>query len=148
MQENINKVALAMKKYYDNNPEKMQHFARVYTLAKTIGELEKIPKESLELLELSSIVHEIDKNEEIESIKLLLIDCGIDDSTAKKVCHIVENKSDYEHIGGLEHQILIEADFIVHIKEENLEKDKIVEIGNKYFFTNYGRAFLKKAYNI
>lgn len=147
MKEKINRVALATKEYFKGDEIKAQHFARVYTLSKTIGELEKLPIPVLETLVLSSIVHEI-YEDDIEKVKELLVSCDIDNDSINRVCFIVEHKNDYEHITGLDHQILVEADFIVHIKEENMPEEKIIEIGNKYFFTNYGRAFLKKAFGI
>lgn len=148
MTESVNKVALAMKNHFQGDIEKIQHFTRVYTLGKTIGELEKLPELTQEYLELACLVHEIEAEDKIPAIKEILLQNGVDDDTAIRICHIVENKDNYEHITGLDHQILIEADFIVHIKEENYSRDKIIKIGEKYFITNYGKAFLKKAFNI
>ena len=41
----VNRVALRMKAYHHGDAEKVQHFVRVYTLAKSIGELEKLSDE-------------------------------------------------------------------------------------------------------
>ena len=145
MQSEISSVALDMKKYYKGDIDNIQHVVRVYTLSKTIGELEKLPEETQLYLELASILHEIDSMEDIHEI---LKNNRIDEDIKERVCYIIENKKNYDHVTGLDQQILIEADFIVHIKEDNLPSEKIIEIGNKYFFTNYGKAFLKKAFKI
>ena len=145
MQREINDVALEMKRYYKGDINNIQHVVRVYTLSKTIGELEKLPEETQMYLELASILHEIENMNDIEEI---LKRNGIDEDIKDRVRYIIENRKNYDHVTGLDQQILIEADFIVHIKEENLPSEKIIEIANKYFFTNYGKAFLKKAFHI
>lgn len=145
MQEKINQIALKMKEHFNGNQEKVQHNVRVYTISKTIGELEKLPPELQTSLEIISLVHEI---EQIEEIDKMLREIELEDKYIERVIYIMKNRKDYKHICGLDHQILTEADFIVHMKEDNLEQDEIVKIGNKYFFTNYGRGFLKKAFKI
>lgn len=145
MLNTVNEAALKMKSYFNGDLKKIQHTVRVYTLSKTIGELEKLPEETQEYLEIASLFHEIKNMDELSSI---LSELNIEDDCAERVLYIIQNKNDYDHITGLDHQILIEADFIVHIKDDDLPTEEIIKIGNKYFFTNYGRAFLKRAFNV
>lgn len=147
-QNNINSVAKAMKAQYGGDEKRVTRFVRVYTLSKTIGELEKLPDEFQETLELSALVSDIDGDNKIPRIKEILRSCAVDDEKAIRVCHIVENKHDYDHISGLDHQILLEAEMIVKFKENATPEDEIVRIANERFITNYGKLFLKKAFGV
>ncbi len=144
----INRVALKMKEHFHGDLPKIKHFVRVYTLAKTIGELEKLPEEEQENLELAAVVHDIDGDERIPTLREILDSCGVEPDTAMRVCQIVENKDNYEHIASLDHQIFTEALMIVRFKEESTPADEIVRIAEKRFITNYGKIFLKRAFDV
>ena len=150
MTQNVNTVAKAMKEYYSCNEQKIRHFVSVYTLAKTIGELEKLPSETQEYLEIAALVCDIDEREQVEQTKAreLLKLQGIDYEVVERVCYIVEHFFDYDHITGLDHQILLEAHMIVDFKEKGLSRAVIIEQSNSRFMTNYGKAFLKKAFGV
>ena len=150
MTQNVNLVAKAMKDYYGADEQKIRHFVSVYTLAKTIGELEKLPSETQEFLEIAALLCDIDDenctpyDKAREIIKLQEIYYDIFD----RVCFIVEHFTDFDHITGLDHQILLEAHMIVDFKEKGLSRAEIIELSNARFMTNYGRAFLKKAFGV
>lgn len=148
MNGNINDVALKMKEHLGADPERVQHFVRVYTLARTIGELERLPEVEQRTLELSAIVRTVSGDDRIAVVKEMLLSSGYSDDTAMRVCHIVEHHDDYDHISGLDHQILVEAEYIVLFKERSTPVSEILRIAEQRFFTNYGRAFLKKAFGI
>lgn len=148
MNKSVNDVALKMKNHFGSDSEKIQHFVRVYTIAKSIGELEKLPEITQEYLELAALMHEIEGEDKVQTAKEILISCDVDDDTALRVCHIIENLHCYDRITGLDHQILIEADMIVTFKESGTKTEEIIRIANERFITNYGKAFLKKAFNI
>lgn len=148
MSQSINNVALQMKKRLHGDERRVTHFVRVYTLAKTIGELEKLPKADQTTLELSAIVSTIPAEDRVTAVKEMLLSSGFDDATAMRVCYIVEHRRDYEHISGLDHQILIEAEYIVRFKERSTPESEILRVAEERFITNYGKAFLKKAFQI
>lgn len=150
MTQSVNLVAKAMKDYYGADEQKIRHFVSVYTLAKTIGELEKLPTQTQEFLEICALVCDIDSNDctPCEKARELLNTQELDFDIVDRVCFIVEHFSDYDHITGLDHQILLEAHMIVDFKEKGLSRAEIVELSNARFMTNYGRAFLKKAFGV
>ncbi len=150
MTQNVNLIAKAMKDYYSNDEQKVQHFVRVYTLAKTIGELEKLPEQTQEYLELAALVCDIDDNssQSTSLVRDILTAQHLEFDIVDRVCYIVEHFSDFEHITGLDHQILLEAHMIVDFKEKNTSRNDIVKYANSYFMTNYGRAFLKRAFGV
>lgn len=150
MTQNVNLVAKAMKEHYGAQQDKIRHFVSVYTLAKTIGELEKLPQETQEYLEIAALVCDIDELNSPQQTKAreLLNKQDIDFDIVDRVCYIVEHFSDFDHITGLDHQILLEAHMIVDFKEQGLPKAEIIKISNARFMTNYGRAFLKRAFDV
>ena len=42
--QDVNRVALRMKQYYGGDMDMVQHFVRVYTLAKSIGDMSGRPQ--------------------------------------------------------------------------------------------------------
>ena len=144
----VNRVAMKMKTVLHGDAVKVQHFVRVYTLAKTIGELEKLTEEEQENLELAAVVHNIEGEEKIPTVRDILNSCGVEPDTAMRVCHIVENMDNYEHISSLYHQIFIEARMIVEFKEHNTPSDEIVKFAEERFITNCGKLFLKRAFDV
>ena len=123
--QDVNRVALRMKQYYHGDMDMVQHFVRVYTLAKSIGELEHLSDEEQLDLELAAVVHNVE-GDRIPIVRDILRECGIAEAAAMKVCHMVENAENYEHIGTLDHQILIEAKLIVDFKEQNTPEKEII----------------------
>lgn len=144
----INRVAMKMKSYYHGDAEKVQHFVRVYTLAKTIGELERLGDEEQEYLELAAVVHNVGGENPVPTVRDILKSCGVEDDVNLHVCHIVGNMDNYDHISSLDHQIFIEARMIVQFKEDGTPADEIVRIAEERFITNYGRMFLKRAFDV
>lgn len=54
-----NAIINEMIKYYAGDVKRINHFMKVYSFAKTIGEIEKIGSEKQEVLEIAAIVHDI-----------------------------------------------------------------------------------------
>lgn len=143
----VNLTALRMKQYYDSDPVKVQHFVRVYTLAKSIGELEKLSDEEQYDLEIAAVVHNVE-GDRIPIVRDILRQCGISEASAIHVCHMVENAENYDHISTLDHQILVEAKLIVDFKEQNLSEKEIIRKAEDIFITNTGKLFLKRAFHL
>lgn len=144
---NVNLTALRMKQYHDGDPKKVQRFVRVYTLAKSIGEMEKLSDEEQYVLELAAVVHDV-QGDRIPVVRDILRECGVSEASAMRVCHMVENIENYEHIGTLDHQILIEAKLIVDFKEQNTPEKEIIRKAEDIFITNTGKLFLKRAFHL
>ena len=54
-----NKLIFEMAKYYGEQPERIQHYIKVFTYAKMIGEEENLPAQKQHILETAAIVHDI-----------------------------------------------------------------------------------------
>ena len=56
---NLNQLFCEMIQYYRNDPKRIQHFTKVHSYAKLIGELSGMQGEELLTLEVAAYVHDI-----------------------------------------------------------------------------------------
>lgn len=154
----INKMIL----YFDGDVRRINHAMKVYSFAKSIGELEGIGNEKLLVLEVAAVLHDIGIKEserkynssagnyqEIEGPAVamnILEEFKLDNEFVDRVCYLIGHHHTYTKIDDLDYQILIEADFIINIFEDSIEKEKIELIKNKYFKTKAGIAFINNMY--
>ena len=69
-----------------------------------------------------------------------------DEKIIDRVCFLIGHHHTYSKIDNIDYQILVEADFLVNIYEDEIKHDSIVSIKNKYFKTKAGTNFLEKLY--
>ncbi|NRY80247.1 HD superfamily phosphohydrolase YqeK [Clostridium beijerinckii] len=72
MNEKISTIINEMIKYYAKDPRRVNHFLKVFSFAKSIGELENIDKKTQEILEVAAVMHDIGIKVSEENIILLL----------------------------------------------------------------------------
>ena len=129
----INKVITAMIDYYQGQPKRIQHFLKVHAYAKLIGEQEGLDKEILDILEVAALTHDIGikiseekynssagKYQEVEEPAVVIADEDLQYDKAKtdRVCYLIGHHHTYDQIDGIDYQILVEADFLVNLAEE------------------------------
>ncbi len=152
MTKNVTLIAKAMKDHYGQDEEKIRRFVNVYTLAKSIGELEKLPATTQEYLEIEAIVYNIespsDSISKADFLKDMMKKLDIDYDIIDRVCFVAENFYEFDRITGLDHQILLESHKLVEFKECRYPTQKIIKETDTYFITNYGKAFVKRAFNL
>lgn len=158
----IQEVICKMINYFETDIKRINHALKVYSFAKNIGELENISKDKLLILEVSAILHDIGikKSEkkynshagnyqEIEGppvARKLLEEFALDSELIDRVCYLIGNHHTYSKIDDIDFQILIEADFLVNIFEDNIKKDELHTIKSKYFKTKIGTNYLENIY--
>ena len=151
-----------MIKYYASDVKRINHFMKVYSFAKTIGEMEKVDRLNQEVLEIAAIVHDIGiklseqkynsssgKYQQIEGpalAKELLEKLDFEDTIISRVCFIVGHHHTYTAIDGIDFQILVEADFLINIYEDEISQEAICKIRDNYYKTDAGINFLKQMY--
>ena len=106
-----------------------------------------VQRVALKMKSYSAVVHNVE-GDRIPVVRDILRECEISEAASMKVCHMVENIENYEHIGTLDHQILIEAKLIVDFKEQNTPEKEIIRKAEDIFLTNTGKLFLKRAFNL
>lgn len=151
-----------MIKYYSGDVKRINHFMKVYSFAKTIGELEQLESSKQEVLELAAIVHDIGikvseqkynsssgKYQQIEGpgiAKEFLQKLGFSEEVVSRVCYLVGHHHTYNLIDDRDFQILVEADFLINIHEEIMNADAICKIRANYFKTKTGISYLNMLY--
>lgn len=158
----IKNIMNDMIEYFGEDVRRINHAIKVYGFAKTLGELECLDNNGQFVLEVSAILHDIGikvseekynssagKYQEIEGpavAKSILKKYKITDESMGRILHLIGNHHSYTKIDGKEFQMLIEADFIVNIFEDNINREAIISIRNKYFKTISGIKFINKMY--
>lgn len=160
----ISQLLGAMITYYRGDPRRIHHFIKVHDLARTIGMLEGLDKDTLFVLEAAAAVHDIGihicelkygkcdgKLQEQEGPELardMLGALGFDEKVIVRVCWLVGHHHTYRDIDGWDHQILIEADLLVNLYEDNSPKEAIQSAYDRYFITETGKLFCKKMFDL
>lgn len=150
--------------YYAGDVKRINHFMKVYSFAKTIAEMEQLDIIKQEIVEAAAIVHDIGikiseekygsgsgKYQEIEGPSLadgLLTKVGFSEDIISRVCFLVGHHHSYQAINDIDFQILVEADFLVNIHEDDMLKDSVLKIKDNYFKTKTGKAFLEALYSV
>lgn len=159
----MNTVALEMIKYYAGDVKRINHFMKVHGFAKVIGEGENLDENTMFTLETAAYVHDIGikmseqkynssagkYQEELgpAEAETMLKKLGFDEDVIKRVSYLVGHHHTYSNIDGIDYQILIEADFIVNIFEDEIDADSIKSIREKIFKTETGKKILDNMYN-
>ena len=129
----ISQIIEKMIAFSDGNIHDIDHFIRVWTYARTIGELENLDRETQFLLEVAAITHDIacplcrvkygntngkyQEEEGVPMVKEFLSDTGIAEEVIDRVAFLVGHHHTFSGIDGIDYQILIEADYIANATE-------------------------------
>ncbi len=151
----LNQLLMEMIYYYRGDAKRIQHFIKVHSFAKLIGEMEHIEPETMRVLEVAAYVHDIGirpaetkygscngKLQEQEGpavAKEMLGRLGFDEKLTERVCYLVGHHHTYTNIDGIDYQILVEADFLVNLYEDNLSRNTAVSVCKKIFKTQSGK---------
>ena len=152
-----------MLDFYKGNFHDISHFLNVYTLAKTIGVQEKLDENAQHILELAAIVHDIScplcrekygdtngKKQELESpplVKAFLEELSVSAKIIQRVSWIVAHHHTYTDVNGIEHQILLEADYLVNAGENQYSEKSVENAKNQIFKTKTGKRLLCSMYH-
>jgi len=157
------KLIQAMVAYDRGDAMRIQHFIKVHDFAATIGRLENLDEKTLFILETAAIVHDIGihlsekkygssdgKHQEqegpAEAEKLLYEVGGYTQEQIERVCWLIAHHHTYNNIIGKDYQILVEADFLVNIYEDHLNKTAVENVRYKIFKTSSGISLLNHIY--
>lgn len=157
--EIIDSVQLDMHKFDSGSPERIQHFTKVHSFATQIGKLEKLDDETQFTLELTAILHDIGikvaeekfghcngkLQEELgpDLARELLAPYEIKAEILERICYLIANHHTYTNVEGLDYRILIEADFLVNLYENNVDTKGVLSAYKKMFVTDAGRYMCK-----
>ena len=160
----LNRLHLAMIKLYRGDAKRIQHFCKVHSYAKLIAETENMDKKDLFILEAVALTHDIGihvceekygncngKLQEKEGpaiAKKLLQEWGFAGDISERVQYLIAHHHTYDKIDGMDYQILVEADFLVNIMEDNLSKEAASHAYHTIFKTECGKQICRDMFGL
>ncbi len=153
-----------MIELYSGDAKRIQHFSKVHSYAKLIGETEHIDTKCLFVLEVTALTHDIGihiceekygncngKLQEKEGPSIaekLLRELGFENDVSERVQYLIAHHHTYNHIDDIDYQILAEADFLVNIMEDGLSKEATLYAYKNIFKTESGKNICKKMFGL
>ena len=155
-------LILKMISYDHGSPERIQHFLKVHSFAKTIAVFEHLDEKTLFITEAAAIVHDIgirlclekygDGNGKLQEkegpalAEQMLSELGFEKDVIERVSFLVGHHHTYTGIDGLDYQILVEADFLVNFFEDHSERKAVETAVSMIFRTSAGRRVCQKMF--
>lgn len=150
--------------YFAGDPKRIQHFIKVHSFAKLIAQNENLADEQLLIVEAAAYVHDIgikpaeqkhgkcngklqEQYGPLEA-ETMLQACGFSEQQIKRISYLVGHHHTYTGIDGIDYQILVEADFLVNLYEDNCKKEAIKHAYHKIFKTKTGRSICRTMFGI
>ena len=159
MDKQIAKVANAMMEKNRGDIRRIEHSLKVYTWALQLGVSESIDENTLEILELTALLHDIgihvaekkyghstSNYQELEGppvAREILTTLGYVPKIVERVCYIISKHHTFTAIDHIDFQLLVEADFLVNSTEDQLSENQIRNFAKNVFKTESGFKFLK-----
>lgn len=160
--EKLQQLYLKMVSFYAGDPRHIQHFVKVHSFARLIGEKEGLDEKTQLILEAAALVHDIGirpaqekygssngKLQEKEGpacAEAMLEELGFEREVTDRVSYLVGHHHTYSNIDGMDYQILVEADFLVNYFEDHMEKESIRVSVEKIFKTKTGTKLAKEMF--
>ena len=147
-----------MVEYYNGDPKRIQHFVKVHSFAKLIGECENLSADEMTVLKAAALVHDIgikaaeaqydecggQLQEKLgqEPAEKMLREVGFGENVVSRVKYLVGHHHTYTNIDGMDYQILVEADFLVNLYEDGCSAKSIAAARDGIFKTKSGKLLL------
>ena len=157
-------LILKMISYDHGCPGRIQHFLKVHSFAKTIAVSEHLDEKTLFITEAAAIVHDIgirlclekygDGNGKLQEkegpviAEKLLSDLGFSGEVSERVQYLIAHHHTYNNIDGIDYQILVEADFLVNMCEDELSEEALQNAYRNIFRTETGKKICREMYDI
>ncbi len=157
-----NNILNEMINLFQDDVKRINHALKVLSFSQIIGNDLSLSEETKSILNYSAILHDIGiqeaerkhnssggKYQEIEGPPIareILSKYNIPKNIIERVCFLVGNHHSYSKIDGIDFQILVEADFLVNIHEDEMNKKSILNVKERIFKTDIGIKLLEKMY--
>ena len=158
----ILRVMDKMVGYFGHDTKRINHALKVFAFAWIISSRESLDAGMQEIIAYTALLHDIGiqeaerkytscsgKYQQIEGppiARQILTDLGISAPIIDRVCFITGNHHTYSKIDGIDFQIIVEADFLVNIFEDDLGREAIESISVRIFKTEAGKNLLRTMY--
>ena len=158
-------LIVKMTEFNAGDPKRIQHFLKVYEFAHVIGIREGLDPETLHILEMAAILHDIGirpseekygrcdgKMQEQEgpayAKEILAQFPEVTAAETERICYLIAHHHTYNNINEIDYQILVEADFLVNIMEDGLSKEAALKAYHSIFKTTCGKMICREMFDI
>ena len=158
----IDRLYMEMIRFYQGDPRHIQHFVKVHSFSRLIGQAEGLDEEQMYILEAAALVHDIgikigmekygrsdgkvQEQEGPAAAREMMTRLGFRENVISRVEYLVGHHHTYKDIDGMDLQILIEADFIVNLYEDNASENAVKSAYERIFVTESGKRILKESF--
>lgn len=162
MEHSIEKIISAAITYDTGDPKRIQHFLKVHAFARLIGLEEKLDAHTQFILETAAVVHDIGihKAETVYGMNTgkyqeelgpavaeeLLLPLGWPREVIDRVKYLVGHHHTYTNVDGIDYQILLEADFLVNLYEDNEPPAVQKRVYETIFQTECGKRLCREQF--
>jgi len=152
----------AMMEYDQGDPMRIHHFLKVHAFAAAIGREEGLDEQTQLILETAAMVHDIGIHLAVETYgsssgrfqelagpseaEALLEKLGYPEDVIRRVSFLVAHHHTYDQVDGADYQILLEADFLVNLYEDDVSPTGQRSAYEQIFRTETGRRFCRQLY--
>ncbi len=159
----VGEVMNRMIGFFGKDARRIHHFLKVHGFARAIALQEGVDADALRVIELAALTHDIGIKpseekygssaghyQQIEGpapARELLLAAGCGEADVARVCYLIAHHHTYSDIRGIDYQILVEADFLVNIYEDEIGPREVESIREKIFRTETGIRFLDGMYS-
>ena len=164
MQERIRQLYLKMIQFDAGQPDLIQHFTKVHSYARLIAACEGIDAHTAEVLEAAALVHDIaiplcnqkygahpgpmQEKEGPPLARQMLSQLSFTPDEIERVCTLVGEHHTLSPIDGIDHQILLEADFLVNCFAHGNGRDALLHTLTTVFTTRAGKRIFTHMFGL
>ncbi|MDD3242399.1 MAG: HD domain-containing protein [Eubacteriales bacterium] len=158
----LDELTLSMIRYESGCPQRVQHLLKVHAFAALIASMEELPSETRFVLEAAALVHDIGIRPALKKYghcagavqeaeggapaRAMLEELNFPENVTNRVVYLVEHHHTYAPVDGMDHRILLEADFLVNLHEGNETPAAIQTAYEKVFCTRGGRQLCREMF--
>ncbi|QQO11331.1 HD domain-containing protein [Breznakiella homolactica] len=151
-----------MMEYEKGCPQRIQHFLKVLSFSEQIGRMENLDEETFCILKTAAVVHDIGIRVSLEKhgsgagnyqqiegppiAQPMLEALGYEKDVTDRVCYLIAHHHTYGNIDGPDYQILVEADFLVNIFENEMPPEAVKKVRQNIFRTESGKQIFDCLY--
>ena len=148
--------------YFGHDVRRINHALKVYAFATLIANGSAVDEDTGRIIAITALLHDTgikeaerkyhssagnyQEQEGPATARKILAPYHLDEKTVDRICHIIGNHHTYSRIDGTDFQILVEADFIVNIFEDEMKPEAIRSLKAKIFKTASGTKLVSDLY--
>lgn len=155
----VTQVTFAMLQHEHGNAHRINHFLRVYGYAKTIANAEQVDHDTLRVIEVVALMHDIGikvsmqkynssawQYQQLEGpaeARAILANLPCDSAFIERIEWLIAHHHETTNVVGMDYQILLEADYLVNAIDRKTPAEEVWAGAEKFFKTASGWQILK-----